>query len=335
MFALIRGFLYSSVPSGLPSVLGLMAIMMAIGSSGAWAQAFPNKPLRLVIPFTTGGGNDIVARIVAAKMSDGLGQPVVVENRPGAQGIIAVENVAKSAPDGHSILMGPSGPMSINPAIYAKLPYNTLRDFQPISMIGSFPLILVVNPSTSVRSVKDLVEFARANPSKINYGSTAATFQLSSELFNLQTGTRFQHIPYKGSGDMVNAVMSGEITMALADPPPSAGPLKGGKIRGLAITASARHPSWPDLPTLAEAGVPGMDITIWMGLFVPTGTPTAIVTRLHQELVRVLALPDVRERMAGLGVDPSGMSPEDFTKRVAADIARWTRVAREANVKAE
>ena len=335
MFALIRGFLYSSVLSGLPSVLGLMAIMMAIGSSGAWAQAFPNKPLRLVIPFTTGGGNDIVARIVAAKMSDGLGQPVVVENRPGAQGIIAVENVAKSAPDGHSILMGPSGPMSINPAIYAKLPYNTLRDFQPISMIGSFPLILVVNPSTSVRSVKDLVEFARANPSKINYGSTAATFQLSSELFNLQTGTRFQHIPYKGSGDMVNAVMSGEITMALADPPPSAGPLKGGKIRGLAITASARHPSWPDLPTLAEAGVPGMDITIWMGLFVPTGTPTTIVTRLHQELVRVLALPDVRERMAGLGVDPSGMSPEDFTKRVAADIARWTRVAREANVKAE
>jgi tripartite-type tricarboxylate transporter receptor subunit TctC len=333
MFALIRGLLYSSVLSGLLG--GLCLVATGIGSSGAWAQAFPSKPLRLVIPFTTGGGNDIVARIVAAKMSDGLGQPVVVENRPGAQGIIAVENVAKSAPDGHSILMGPSGPMSINPAIYAKLPYNTLRDFQPISMIGSFPLILVVNPSTSVRSVKDLVEFARANPSKINYGSTAATFQLSSELFNLQTGTRFQHIPYKGSGDMVNAVMSGEITMALADPPPSAGPLKGGKIRGLAITASARHPSWPDLPTLAEAGVPGMDITIWMGLFVPTGTPAAIVTRLHQELVRVLALPDVRERMAGLGVDPSGMSPEEFTKRVAADIARWTRVAREANVKAE
>ena len=332
MFASIRGRLYSFVLSGLLS-LGLMAI--GLGSNGAWAQAFPSKPLRLVIPFTTGGGNDIVARIVAAKMSDGLGQPVVVENRPGAQGIIAVENVAKSAPDGHSILMGPSGPMSINPAIYAKLPYNTLRDFQPISMIGSFPLILVVNPSTSVRSVKDLVEFARANPSKINYGSTAATFQLSSELFNLQTGTRFQHIPYKGSGDMVNAVMSGEITMALADPPPSAGPLKGGKVRGLAITASARHPSWPDLPTLAEAGVPGMDITIWMGLFVPTGTQNAIVTRLHQELVRVLALPDVRERMAGLGVDPSGMSPEEFTKRVAADIARWTRVAREANVKAE
>ena len=333
MFALIRGLLYSSVLSGLLS--GLCLVATSIGSSGAWAQAFPNKPLRLVIPFTTGGGNDIVARIVAAKMSDGLGQPVVVENRPGAQGIIAVENVAKSAPDGHSILMGPSGPMSINPAIYAKLPYNTLRDFQPISMIGSFPLILVVNPSTSVRSVKDLVEFARANPSKINYGSTAATFQLSSELFNLQTGTRFQHIPYKGSGDMVNAVMSGEITMALADPPPSAGPLKGGKVRGLAITASARHPSWPDLPTLAEAGVPGMDITIWMGLFVPTGTQNAIVTRLHQELVRVLALPDVRERMAGLGVDPSGMSPDEFTKRVAADIARWTRVAREANVKAE
>ncbi len=333
MFALIRGLLYSSVLSGLLS--GLCLVATGIGSSGAWAQAFPSKPLRLVIPFTTGGGNDIVARIVAAKMSDGLGQPVVVENRPGAQGIIAVENVAKSAPDGHSILMGPSGPMSINPAIYAKLPYNTLRDFQPISMIGSFPLILVVNPSTSVRSVKDLVEFARANPSKINYGSTAATFQLSSELFNLQTGTRFQHIPYKGSGDMVNAVMSGEITMALADPPPSAGPLKGGKVRGLAITASARHPSWPDLPTLAEAGVPGMDITIWMGLFVPTGTQNAIVTRLHQELVRVLALPDVRERMAGLGVDPSGMSPEEFTKRVAADIARWTRVAREANVKAE
>ena len=312
-----------------------LAFALALTFGECSAQSYPSRPLRMVIPFTTGGGNDIVGRIVAAKMSEGLGQPVVVENRPGAQGVIAVENVSKAAPDGHSILMGPSGTMTINPAIYSKLSYATLRDFAPVTMIGSYSLILIVNPSLPARTTRELIEYARARPAQVNYGSTSGLFQLASELFNQQAGTTFQHIPYKGAGDMLTAVLSGELTMVLADPVSAAGALKAGKVRGLAITGSTRHPSWPDLPTMAEAGLAGMDITIWFGLFVPAGTPTPIVQRLHQEVVRIIALPDIRERLATLGVDPSGMSPEDFSRRVAEDIARWTRVAKEANIKAD
>jgi tripartite-type tricarboxylate transporter receptor subunit TctC len=231
--------------------------------------------------------------------------------------------------------MGPSGTMTINPAIYSKLPYATLRDFAPVTMIGLYSLILIVNPSLPAHTTRELIEYARARPTQVNYGSTSGLFQLASELFNQQAGTKFQHIPYKGAGDMLTAVLSGELTMVLADPVSAAGALKAGKVRGLAITGSTRHPSWPDLPTMSEAGLAGMDITIWFGLFVPAGTPAPIVQRLHQEVVRIIALPDIRERLATLGVDPSGMSPEDFTRRVAEDIARWTKVAKEANIKAD
>ena len=317
-------------------VTGLfLAFALALACRESPAQSYPSRPMRMVIPFTTGGGNDIVGRIVAAKMSEALGQPVVVENRPGAQGVIAAENVAKAAPDGHSILMGPSGTMTINPAIYSKLSYATLRDFAPVTMIGTYSLILIVNPSLPARTTRELIEYAKARPAQVNYGSTSALFQLASELFNQQAGTKFQHIPYKGAGDMLTAVLSGELTMVLGDPVSAAGALKAGKVRGLAITGSTRHPSWPDLPTMAEAGLAGMDITIWFGLFVPAGTPTPIVQRLHQEVVRIIALPDIRERLAALGVDPSGMTPEDFTRRVAEDIGRWTKVAKEANIKAD
>ncbi len=314
----------------LPAVAALLSCVLP-----AQAQTFPSKPLRLVVPFTAGGGNDIVARVVGAKLADALGQPVLVENRPGAQGVIGVDAVAKSAADGHTILIGPSGPMAINPAIYSKLPYATLKDFTPIAMLGSFPLILIVPNQLPVKNVRELIDYAKANPSRVNYGSTAATFQLASELFNLQAGTRFQQIPYKGSGDFVNAIMSGELTMALADPPPASGPLKGGKVRGLAVTSATRHPSWPDLPTMGEAGLQGMDITIWMGLFVPSATPAPVLGRLQQEVVRIVGLPDVRERFNALGVDPSGMPSEEFARFIANDIARWTKVAREANIKAD
>ena len=312
-----------------------LAFALALACGATMAQSYPSRPMRMVIPFTTGGGNDIVGRIVAAKMTEGLGQPVVVENRPGAQGVIAVENVLKSPPDGHSILMGPSGTMTINPAIYSKLSYATLRDFAAVTMIGTYSLILIVNSSLPARTTGELIEYAKARPTQVNYGSTSALFQLASELFNQQAGTKFQHIPYKGAGDMLTAVLSGELTMVLGDPVSAAGSLKAGKVRGLAITGSTRHPSWPDLPTMAEAGLAGMDITIWFGLFVPAATPAPIVQRLHQEVVRIVALPDIRERLATLGVDPSGMSPEDFTRRVAEDITRWTKVAKEASIKAD
>jgi tripartite-type tricarboxylate transporter receptor subunit TctC len=328
--------------------LALAAVaLLAAGSQTSFAQnpgapapaevpkSYPDKPLHLIIPFAAGGGNDIVARILANKLSDAWGQPVLVENKPGAQGIIAVEYVQKSAPDGYTLLMGPSGPMTGNPAIYAKLPYSTLRDFVPVTMIGSFPLILVVNSSLPVNSVRDLVRYAQAHPTHLNYGSSAALFQLSCELFNQKMGTRFQHIPYKSSGDFVTALLSGEVTIAFADPPPAAGQIRGGRLRALAVTSAARNPAFPDVPTLGEAGISDMAFTLWMGIFVPAGTPAPLVQHLHDEIARIVALPDVTERLATLGVDPSGMASDAFAGVVAADITRWTAVAKAANITAE
>lgn len=307
--------------------------LMSLGAA-ALAQ-YPNKPSRLVIPFATGGGNDLVARVLAASLAKSYGQPFIVENRPGANGFIAPKHVADSAPDGYTVLMGPSGPMSISPAIFSKMPYSPLKDFAPVTMIGSFPLILIVGQSVPARNVAELVSLAKTHPDKMNYGSTAATFQLTSELFNLRTGTKFQHIPYKSSADFTTAVMTGEITIAFADPPPAVGMLKSGKIRGLAVTAAKRHPLFPDVPTMAEAGISDMEVTIWMGLFFPAATPAAIVRRLRDEVAKAVGDPNVREKLSGLGIEPSGMPTDEFAKFLANDIARWTKVARAANIKAD
>ena len=297
------------------------------------AKTFPNKPIRIIVGYSAGGGNDIVARVVSAKMAEGLGQPVIIENKPGAQSIVAAEYVAKAAPDGYTMLMGPSGPMTMNPATYSTLPYSPLRDFAPVSMIGSFPLILVVSPSLPAQSVKALVEYAKSRPDNVNYAASAGPFQLASEMFNLRAGTKFALIPYKGSGDSVNAVMSDQVTMTITDPPPVVGSLKGGKVRGLAITSAVRHPAFPDIPTMAEAGMSDMEIKIWMALFVPAHTPAGVVKKLQEEVVRVVRLPEIRERLATLMVDPVGSSSEELGRTVAADIAKWTAVARSANIK--
>jgi tripartite-type tricarboxylate transporter receptor subunit TctC len=299
------------------------------------ARNFPSKPIRIIVGYAAGGGNDIVVRLIAPKMAEGLGQPVIVENKPGAQSIVAAEYVAKAAPDGYTLLMGASGPIAMNPATYSKLPYSPLRDFVPISMIGSFPLIMVVNPALPIRSVKDLVAYAKANPDQANYGASAAPFQLASELLNLRTGARFAYIPYKGSNESINAVMSGQVTMTISDPPPATGPLLGGRVRGLAVTSAARHPAWPDLPTMAEAGIPDIEIVLWSGLLAPAGTPAAIVRKLQDEVARVVRLAEIRERLAALAIDPVGNTSEEFARIIAADIAKWTAVARAANIKAD
>jgi tripartite-type tricarboxylate transporter receptor subunit TctC len=301
----------------------------------AFAQSYPAKPVHLIIPFAAGGGNDIVSRVIGARLSAGFGQPVVIENRPGANGFIGPKVVADSAPDGYTLLMGPSGPMSISPAIFSKMPYSPQKDFAPVTMIGSFPLILVVGGGSTLKNVAELVAYAKANPGKSNYGSTAATFQMVSELFNLRTGASFQHIPYKSSADFNVAVMTGEITIAFTDPPPTFGMLKAGKLRALAVTSAKRHPMLPDVPTLMEAGVKDMEATIWMGLFFPAGTPAAVVTRVRDEVARAVTEPEVREKLAGLGVEPDGRSPEAFAKFLAEDIAKWTAVAKAANIKAD
>jgi tripartite-type tricarboxylate transporter receptor subunit TctC len=323
------------------NIVRVMAGVAAALFSGGGAQAqsvagaFPAKPIRIIVGYAAGGGNDIIARAVSAKMAEGLGQPVIIENKPGAQSIIAAEYVAKAAPDGYTVLMGASGPMTMNPATHAKLPYDPVRDFVPISMIGSFPLILVVNPALPVRSVKDLIAHARANPTGVYYGASAAPFQLAAELLNQKTGVKFAYVPYKGSNESVNAVMSGQVTMTISDPPPATGPIKGGKVRALAVTSATRHPAWPELPTMAEEGLPDIEVVLWTGFFLPVATPPAIVRRMQEELARVVRLPEIRDRLAGMGVSPAGNTSEEFARIVSADITKWTAVARAANVKAE
>lgn len=309
------------------------SLAFTLSAPGLAQESFPSKPIHIIVGFAAGGGNDIIARVVAPKMSEGLGQPVIIENRPGAQNIIAAEYVAKAAPDGYTLLMGPSGAMTMNPAIYSKLPYSPLKDFIPISMIGDFPLILVVSAELPVNSVKELIEYARAHPAGVNYSASAAPFQLAAELFNQKTGTKFAYIPYKSSGESVNAVMSGQVTITITDPPPVIGAIKGGRVRALAVTASKRDPAWPEVPTLAEAGGPDVEIRLFTGFHAPAGTPRAIVDRLQQEVARVVKIPEIRERLDQMSIVPSGNTSEEFRAIIARDIDKWTAVAKAANIK--
>src|SRR5471030_256362 len=299
----------------------------------AVAQQYPSKPIRLVVGYSAGGGNDLIARIVAARLQSKLNQPVIVENKPGAQSIVAAEFVAKAAPDGYTLLIAPSGPMTINPAVYAKLPYDSVKDFVPVTMLAEFPLLLVVGADQPVKSVKELVDYGRANPNLANYASSATPFQLASELFNARTQSKFLHIPYKGSGDAVQSVMAGQVLMALADSGPIAAPLKAGKLRALAITTARRPPDFPDVPTMAEAGVPDMEIALWTGLVAPAGTSPQIVTFLQDVIAGILEEPAIRIAFDAISVDARAMSSREFADVIARDAARWKQVAAAANIK--
>ena len=302
-------------------------------AAAAQAQSFPDKPIRIIVGYAAGGGNDIIVRVMQPEMQKGLGQPVIIENRPGAQSIIAADLVAKSAPDGYTVLMGPSGPMTINPATYSKLPYDAVRDFAAISMICQFPLLVTVDAKLPIRNVKELIEYAKANPGKANYASSAGIFQITTELFKQKTGTNFVMIPYKSSGESVQALISGNVALTIVDPPPATGPLKAGSVRALAVTSGKRHPSWPDLPTMAEAGVPDMEVPVWTAFFAPAKTPPAIVARLQKEVARVVQTAEVREAFGKMGLDPVGGASEELAQRVRADIAKWSAVAKAANIR--
>jgi tripartite-type tricarboxylate transporter receptor subunit TctC len=318
--------------------LGMAALATAAIASSAWAQEdpakYPSRPIHIVVGFTPGGGNDLIARIVGQKLSEGLGQPVIIDNKPGAGAIVATEYVAKAAPDGYTLLVGASGAMSINPAVYTKLGYDSLRDFIPVSELGSFPLILIVNASSPIKSVAELVAYAKANPDKANYSSASAAFQLATELFKQKTGAPLQEIPYKGAADSVMAVISGQVTATIADAGPVSGQIKGGQVRALAVAAPARTQDLPDIPTMKEAGA-DVEAVLWSGIFVPKNTPPAIVKKLEGEFMRIARLPDVVDRFKPLGIESVGNSSDQFAKIVAADIARWTEVARAANIKLE
>jgi tripartite-type tricarboxylate transporter receptor subunit TctC len=309
----------------------LAVLFLALTASAQ--DSYPSRPIRIIVGYSAGGGNDIIVRVMAPELSKGLGQTVIIENKPGAQSIIAAEFVAKSPPDGYTLLMGPSGPMTINPATYSKLPYSPTRDFVPISMICSFPLIVTVDPQLPVRSIKELIDYAKTHPGSANYASSAGIFQITTELFKQKTGTQFVMIPYKGSGESVQAVIAGQVTMTIVDPPPAAGPLKAGTLRGLAVTSPQRHPSWPDLPTMAEAGVPDMEVPVWTAFFAPARTPGAIVAKLQKEVARVVHSPEVKERFAAMGLDPVGSTSEELGRVVARDLEKYIAVAKSANIK--
>ena len=315
-------------------LITLTAATIGCASAQEDPSKYPTRAIHIVVGFTPGGGNDIIARIVGQKMSEGLGQPVIIENKPGGGAIVATEYVAKSAPDGYTLLVGASGAMAINPAVYAKLSYDSIRDFVPVSELGLFPLILVVNASSPIKSVADLVAFAKTNPDKTNYSSSSAAFQLVTELFKLKTGAPMLEIPYKGANDSVMAVISGQVTATIADAGTVLGQVRGGQVRALAVASPNRTEDLPDIPTMKEAGA-DVDAVLWSGVFAPQHTPPAIVKKLEGELRRIVRLPDIIARLKPLGIVSVGNSSEEFSRILASDIARWTDVARAGNIRME
>ncbi|WMT76578.1 tripartite tricarboxylate transporter substrate binding protein [Bradyrhizobium sp. Ash2021] len=312
--------------------LGLLAII-APASAQEDPSKYPSRAIHIIVGFAAGGGNDIIARVFGQKLSESLGQPVIVENKPGGGAIVATEYVAKSAPDGYTLLMSASG-ISINPAVYARLPYDAVNDFVAVSELASFPLIMVVNASSPIKSVAELVTYAKANPDKMNYASSSASFQLVTELFKQKTGAPMQVIPYKSANESVLAVISGQVTTTIADAGPVLSQVKAGTVRALAVAAPKRMEDLPDVPTLKEAGA-DVDAVLWSGIFVPKATPPAIVKKLEGELMRIAKLPDVIARLKPLGIDTVGNSSNEFAKILAADLARWGAVAKASNIKIE
>jgi tripartite-type tricarboxylate transporter receptor subunit TctC len=315
----------------------LAAALAAVFTTAAAAQgaSYPGAPVKLVVGFPPGGANDILARLIGAKLQDAWGQPVVTENKPGANAIIATDFVAKSAPDGHTLLIGASGAMTFNPGLYQKLPYDPVRDFAPVTMLGSFPLVLAVHPAVPAQSVQELVAHAKSAGGKLNYAAGSTPFQLVAELFKSQTGVAIAHIPYKGSAAAVNSVIANDTQLTFVDAPPVVGQIRGGKVRGLAVTSRTRAATLPELPTMIEAGIADFDVVLWASLFAPAGTPRPVVERIHQGVVKAMQLSDVRERMLALGITPVGNTPEALAAIVKADLEKWTRVAKQAGVKAD
>jgi len=307
----------------------------AAAAQGDPAANFPNKPIRLIVGFAAGGGNDLFARLVGQKLSENIGQPVIIENKPGAGGRIAVEYVKNQPADGYTIMVAASGQMAIAAAIYPKLSYHPTRDFLPLTMIAAFPLILAGPANDLIKSVKDLIAYGKANPDKSNYATSSPAFTITTELFKLKTGMPAVAVPYKSSNEMMLSVAGGNTLFAIADGPPTVPLVQGGKIRALAVTGSERSSELPEVPSMAEAGYPEVNIGLWSGIFVVAGTPPAIANKLDTEVRRALADPGVREKLKTMAVNPGGGPGEEFRKRIDGDIKLFADVVKAANLKFE
>ena len=319
----------------LSAALSALALGLAAWlPSPAFTQPYPSRPIRFVVPFAPGGGGDIVVRSVAQQMTSRLGQTVVVDNRSGAGGNVGTEIVARAAPDGYTLLMANVAPMAINVSVYSRLPYDPVRDFTAISLMASFPNLLVVHPAVAARSVAELVALAKSRPGELTYASAGAgsTTHLSAELLRMHTGIQLVHVPYKGGGPALIDLIAGQVTMYFGSMPASLPHVRSGRLRALAVTSRERSAAAPDIPTVAESGFPGFEAVTWIGLVAPARLSAAIVQRLHAETVAILALPEVRSRMLPLGADPKTNTPQEFAAYIAAEIAKWSKVVRDAGI---
>jgi tripartite-type tricarboxylate transporter receptor subunit TctC len=312
-----------------------IAATLSAPIASAQTDGWPNRPLRIVVGFAPGGSNDIVARLLAEKLSKSLGQPAIVENKPGAGGAVAAAFVKSQPADGYTLLVGASGAMVVGPTIGAPATYDTLADFEPVSVLGTFPLVLLVNAESPHKTLKDFVAWSKANPSASNYGSASPTFTLATELLKLRTGALMQKVSYRGTNDVVVAVLGNQVTAAMTDTLPAIPMLKDGKLRALAVTSTKRLPELADVPTMAEAGITGAEAVFWTGLFVPKGTPKEIISRLEAEAKAAMQDGEVRQRLRVLATDAASSTPAEFTDRIKADLKAWGEVAKAANVTIE
>ena len=314
--------------------VALAAVVLAT-SCAALAQAWPTRAVRIIVPSPPGDGSDITARAVADKLQVAFGQPFVVENKPGAGGVVGAEQVAHAAPDGYTLVMGNAGSHGINAAVYTQLNYDVVRDFAPVSLIAQSPNVLVANPDAPFRSVRELVDAARAKPGKLDFasGGQGSSAHMSMELFKFLTKTDLNHIPYKGATPALTDIIGGTVPVMFVNLPPALGHIKSGKVRALAVTTARRWPALPDVPTVAESGVDGFETVAWFGLLAPAGTPPAIVERLAAEVRRIAQLPDVRARIEATGAEAVGSTPQEFARRIGDDVDKWKRVAGAAKIR--
>mgnify|MGYP001583962904 FL=1 len=312
------------------------AIVLAACAAGAFAQSYPNKLIRLIVPWPPGGGADVLSRILGPYLAENLGQQVVIDNRGGAAGNIGAEIAAKSPPDGYTIVFAYSGTHAVNPSIYSKMPFKE-SDFAPIIWLAEVPQVLIVHPSLPVKTVKDMIALAKSKPGELTYGSSGngAINHLAGALFATMANIRMVHIPYKGGGPAAIALMSGEITVILGEPASVVPHIKSGKLRAIAVTSGRRALAMPELPTVAEAGVPGYEVTSWNGILAPAGTPADIVTRLNTEFNKIISTPAMKQKMLDNGYEPMGGAPEKFGAKIRAEIAKWAPVVKAAGVKVD
>jgi len=312
----------------------LAAAVSAMPMASALAQGFPNKPMRLILPYPPGGGSDTIARPFARKMAENTGHQVVVDNRGGAGGNIGMETAARAAPDGYTVVMGLTAQLAVNPGLYQKLPYDPIRDFEPITLLANGAYLLVAHPSLPASTMKDVIAIGKKRPNEILYASSGngSGAHLASELLNHMTGIKLKHVPYKGGGPALVDTISGQTQLLFATPIASTGHIEAGRLRAIAVSTTKRVSSMPNVPTVAESGVPGYDSGVWYGMLAPKGTPREIVARLNEEFRKVLADPGIRSFLTKSGVDPEGSTPDELGKYMRSELAKWTKVIKAANI---